>query len=220
MRVAVATENPGKLREIRALLEPLRAEVCGLADLPPLALPPEGDDYAANAVAKALSAARHGGCPAVGDDSGLEVEGLGGAPGPRSARWGGPGLDDAGRVAHLLASLSRRSGDARRARFVCLAALALPDGTVETFRGECAGRIALAPRGASGFGYDPVFELPELGRTLAELSPEEKARVSHRGKAFGLLRRSLLGYLGGRPAAPTPPARAPRSDRTDRGDTG
>ena len=215
-RLVVATGNPGKLREIRALLEPLPVALCGLAELPALALPPEGDDYAANAIAKARAAAAHAGCPADGDDSGLEVEGLAGGPGPRSARFGGPGLDDAGRVAHLLAALAGASGAARRARFVCVAALALPDGSVETFRGECAGRIAAAPRGSGGFGYDPVFELPDLGRMMAELSDEEKARVSHRGQALRALREALLRSLD----AATPPARAPRSDRTDRGGTG
>ena len=188
----MATENLGKLREIRALLEPLPVPLCGLADFPGLELPPEGDDYAANAVAKARAAAAHTGCAAVADDSGLEVEGLGGAPGPRSARWGGSGLDDAGRVACLLSALAGRGGDARRARFVCAAALALPDGEVQTFRGECSGRIALAPRGAGGFGYDPVFEVPELARTLAELTPAEKSRLSHRAQAFRALRAQLL----------------------------
>ena len=191
MRVVVATQNAGKLREIRALLGPLAVELAGLDELPSLELPPEGDDYAANAIAKARAAAAHAGCAAVGDDSGLEVEGLGGAPGPRSARWGGPGLDDVGRVAHLLAELAGRTGAARRARFVCLAALALPDGRVEVFRGECAGRIATAPRGANGFGYDPIFELPDLGRTLAELGADEKSSISHRARAFRALGRAL-----------------------------
>jgi XTP/dITP diphosphohydrolase len=193
--VVVATENPGKLREIRELLEPLPAPLCGLEALPGLRLPPEGDDYEANAVAKARAAARHAGCAAVADDSGLEVEGLGGAPGPRSARWGGPRLDDAGRVARLLSALAERAGDARRARFVCAAALALPDGEVATFRGECSGRIALAPRGTGGFGYDPVFELPDLARTMAELTAQEKSGLSHRAQAFQALRKALLASL-------------------------
>jgi XTP/dITP diphosphohydrolase len=194
-RVVVATSNPGKLREIRALLEPLPARLVGLDAFPGLRLPAEGDDYAANAAAKARAAAAQSHCPALADDSGLEVEGLGGAPGPRSARYGGPGLDDAGRVARLLAELAGREGDARRARFVCAAALATPEGRVTTALGECAGRIAHAPRGEAGFGYDPVFEVDERGRTMAELRPDEKNRLSHRARAFRQLREALARYL-------------------------
>jgi XTP/dITP diphosphohydrolase len=131
----------------------------------------------------------------VADDSGLEVEGLGGAPGPRSARYGGPGLADAARVALLLAELAARPGASRRACFVCAAALALPDGEVATAFGRCDGRIAAAPRGRSGFGYDPVFELEAGGRTLAELPAEEKHRISHRARAFRALRPALLAWL-------------------------
>ncbi len=197
-RVVVATSNPGKLREIRELLEPLPVPLVGLDALPGLRLPPEGDDYAANAVAKARAAAQRGGAPALADDSGLEVEGLGGAPGPRSARYGGPGLDDAGRVSRLLGELSGRRGDARRARFVCAAALATPEGEVVTAFGECAGRIGCTPRGEGGFGYDPVFEVDATGRTMAELSPEEKNRISHRARAFRALRDALLARLAAR----------------------
>jgi XTP/dITP diphosphohydrolase len=187
----VATRNAGKLREIRALLEPLPLRLVGLEELPALDLPEEGEDYAANAVAKARAAAAATGSPALGDDSGLEVEGLGGGPGPHSARFGGPGLDDAGRVALLLAELAGREGADRRARFVCAAALALPDGEVETAFGSVSGRIASAPRGRCGFGYDPVFEVDAQGRTLAELPAEEKNRLSHRAQAF----RALAGVV-------------------------
>jgi XTP/dITP diphosphohydrolase len=195
--VVVATSSPAKLREIRALLAPLPVPLVGLDAFPRLRLPPEGDDYAANAIAKARAAAAHAGRPALADDSGLEVEGLGGAPGPRSARYGGPGLDDAGRVARLLAELAGREGAARRARFVCVAALALPDGEVATARGECRGRIVAAPRGRRGFGYDPVFEPEGRGRTMAELPAEEKNRISHRARAFRALRAALLAYATG-----------------------
>ncbi len=194
-RVIVATSNPGKLREIRALLGPLPVPLLGLDALPGLELPPEGDDYTANAVEKARAAAAYGRSPALGDDSGLEVEGLGGAPGPHSARYGGPGLDDPGRVARLLGALAGRENGARRARFVCAAALVTADGEVLTAFGECAGRIALAPRGESGFGYDPVFELDADGRTLAEIPAVEKNRISHRARAFHELRRVLLARL-------------------------
>jgi len=193
--VVIATSNPGKLREIRALLEPLPVPLVGLDGLSALRLPPEGDDYVVNAVAKARAAATATGSPALADDSGLEVAALGGGPGPRSARFGGPALDDAGRVTRLLAELEGCAGEARRARYVCAAALALPDGEVATAFGECAGRIATAPRGQTGFGYDPVFEIDPPGRTMAELSPEEKNRISHRAQAFRALREALLAHL-------------------------
>lgn len=194
-RVLVATSNPGKLREIAELLAPLPVPLVGQDALPGLHLPPEGEDYRANAIEKARAAATFGGAPALADDSGLEVEGLGGAPGPLSARYGGAGLDDAGRVARLLAELSGREGAARRARFVCAAALVTPEGEVVTALGELAGRIAAAPRGEGGFGYDPIFEVEAGGRTLAELPAEQKNRISHRARAFRVLRARLLELL-------------------------
>jgi XTP/dITP diphosphohydrolase len=193
--LVVATANAGKLRELRALLEGVALRVVGLGELPPVAFPEEGDDYERNARAKARAAALQLGLPALADDSGLEVEGLGGAPGPRSARYGGPGLDDVARSARLLHALAARPGASRRARFVCVAALALPDGAIEARRGECAGAIAPGPRGAGGFGYDPVFVVDEPGfrdgRSMAELAPAEKARVSHRARALAALRPRL-----------------------------
>jgi XTP/dITP diphosphohydrolase len=199
--LVVATGNAGKLRELSALLADLPLRLAGLDAFSPLALPEEGDDYEANAAAKALAAARALGHPALADDSGLEVDGLGGAPGPRSARYGGPDLDDAGRVALLLRALAERPAAARSARFVCVAAVALPDGSVRSARGECAGRIVEAPRGAGGFGYDPVFaaegEGHGDGRTVAELSAGEKARISHRGRALRALRPALRELLLG-----------------------
>jgi XTP/dITP diphosphohydrolase len=190
-QLVVASGNAGKLAELRALLAALPLRVLGLGDFAPVAFPEEGDDYAANAAAKARAAAGALGRPALADDSGLEVEGLGGAPGPRSARYGGPGLADAERSALLLRELAARAGASRRARFVCVAALALPGGELRSARGSCAGRIARAPRGASGFGYDPIFEPSEPGfsdgRTLAELGEEAKARISHRARAVAAL---------------------------------
>jgi XTP/dITP diphosphohydrolase len=191
----VATGNLGKLREIRAILASLTVRWRTLRDFSDVVLPEEGDDYADNALAKARAAARASGCVAVADDSGLEVAGLGGRPGPRSARYGGPGLDDAGRVRHLLGELRELTGDARRARFVCVAAVARPDGDALSARGECPGRILSAPRGSGGFGYDPVFESSELGLPMAELREEEKNRISHRGRAFAALRPAIEARL-------------------------
>lgn len=205
--VALATGNEGKVRELRALLEPMGLRAASLVELGPVAFPAEGDDYEANARAKALAAARALGLPALADDSGLEVEGLGGAPGVRSARYGGPDLDDAGRCALLLRELAVRPGASRRARFVCVAALALPDGALHAARGVCEGAIEPAPRGASGFGYDPVFRVEEPGwrdgRTLAEMAPAEKARLSHRARALAALSPALAALArGGSPGVP------------------
>jgi XTP/dITP diphosphohydrolase len=119
----------------------------------------------------------------MGDDSGIEVDALGGAPGVRSARFGGPGLDDAGRTALLLERLRGVPAARRTARYRCVIALVWPDGRERTVEGMAEGLIAGAPRGTGGFGYDPVFEDPASGRTFAELTPEEKAAVSHRGRA-------------------------------------
>jgi XTP/dITP diphosphohydrolase len=196
--VAAATANRGKLRELAALLSGLGLEVRGLDALPPVDFPDESDDYETNAVAKARAAAEASGLPAVGDDSGLEVDALGGAPGSRSARYGGPDLDDAGRVAHLLEALAHVEPGRRGARFVCVAALVTPAGAVEVARGEWPGRILGAARGVGGFGYDPVFWVDELGAAAAELPAALKNRVSHRARALAGLREALAGVAAAR----------------------
>jgi XTP/dITP diphosphohydrolase len=188
--VVVATSNAGKLVEIRALLGDLPLALCGLDAFPGVTMPEEGDDYAQNARAKAQAVARATGRVALADDSGLEVDGLDGRPGPRSARYGGAGLDDAGRVARLLEELAGREGAARSARFVCVACVASPDGSTAIARGVCEGRILEAPRGAGGFGYDPVFEA-EPGRAMAELPAARKNEISHRARAFRALREEI-----------------------------
>jgi len=156
-------------------------------DLPPVDFPEEGTDYRANAIAKARAVTEQLDEVALADDSGLEVEGLDGAPGPLSARFGGGGLDDAGRVAHLLSELSTRPSPSRRARFVCHVALVTPGGAVQTAFGECGGRIVEAPRGAGGFGYDSVFQPHGFRETMAELAAEEKNSLSHRARALRAL---------------------------------
>jgi len=192
----LATSNPGKLGEIREILSPLSLAIRPLSDFPGVVLPEEGADYEENAIAKAKAAAHFSDRIALADDSGLEVSCLGGAPGPLSARYGGPGLDDAGRVDVLLKALANCSGEQRRARFVCIAALATPEGDVVTARGECAGHILDAPRGRSGFGYDPVFLVEGIGRAMAELSESEKNQISHRASAFGALSSAIRIQLG------------------------
>ena len=198
--VIVATSNPGKLREICSILGDLPLALRGLDAFPEVGLPEEGDDYADNARAKAVAVARATGRAALADDSGLEVDGLGGAPGPRSARFGGPELDDRGRTEALLNALSGCTGECRNARFVCVAALATRDGDVATAHGECPGRILNAPRGGGGFGYDPVFEVAP-GTTMAELPPARKNEISHRARAL----RALRGPLEALAHDPSPP---------------
>jgi XTP/dITP diphosphohydrolase len=194
--LVVATLNASKGRELCQLLADVPYDVQLLADIPGATLPEEGHtSYRDNALAKARAAARFTNARALGDDSGLEVDALGGAPGVLSARFGGPGLDDAGRVRHLLAQLSGVDASRRTARFRCVIAIADPDGAEWIVEGTVNGVIAEAPRGSGGFGYDPVFFYPPFGCTLAEVTDEEKARVSHRGRAAAAA-REVLSRLG------------------------
>lgn len=191
-RLVLASSNAGKRRELKALLADVSIEVVSLDEAGPVQFPEEGEEYLANAVEKARAAANQLGCWAIADDSGLEVEGLGGAPGPLSARYGGPGLDDAARAAYLLEALALRSNASRKARFVCVAALVSPEGQVKSARGECRGRILVAPKGIHGFGYDPIFEPDGFSVSMAELSSSEKDLLSHRGVALAALRPEIV----------------------------
>ncbi|HTF34869.1 MAG TPA: RdgB/HAM1 family non-canonical purine NTP pyrophosphatase [Myxococcota bacterium] len=193
--VVLATANSHKLLEVRAILGDLPISLRSLEAFPEVVLPEEGDDYEANAVAKARAAARGAGRLALADDSGLEVDGLGGAPGPRSARFGGLRLDPMARNAKLLEALDGMAPSARQARFVCVAALATNDGQVVVARGECLGRILEQPRGRGGFDYDPIFEVEGRGKSMAELSAGDKNALSHRGRAFSELRDAIRARL-------------------------
>ncbi len=165
-----------------------------LAEVPGASLPPESaDSYTANALVKARAAAALTGALALGDDSGLEVDALGGGPGVLTARYGGPGLDDAGRCRRLLEALAGVPDGRRGARFRCVIAIVEPDGAEHVVEAVAEGTIAIEPRGRGGFGFDPVFYYPPLGRTFAELSDEDKAEVSHRGQAVRAARRVLAG---------------------------
>lgn len=202
MRILVGTTNPGKLHEILAILR----EVGGIVWVTPAEVPlpkvaETGATFAENAVLKAWTIAEATGLAVLAEDSGLEVEALGGAPGVRSARYAGEPPDHSANNRKLLAALLGVGN--RRARFRTVAALALPDGRVWTAEGTLDGQIALAPRGAGGFGYDPLFTPHGETRTLAELSLEEKNALSHRRKALEGLRPHLLGLVegGSRPAA-------------------
>ena len=195
-RLVLATLNPAKARELASLLGDVPFEVVGLSTIPGAELPPEGDNsYRANALAKARAAARISGAVALADDSGLEVDALGGRPGVSSARYGSAGLSDADRCAALLAELRGVPPERRTARFRCVVALVSPDGREEVVEGVAEGRITDAPRGPGGFGYDPVFCYSPLGRTFAELGPALKNRVSHRGEALALAREVLKRWV-------------------------
>ncbi|MDE0885283.1 MAG: RdgB/HAM1 family non-canonical purine NTP pyrophosphatase [Myxococcota bacterium] len=196
-RVFAATSNPGKLEEFRSLLAELSIEVLSLAGRPPVTFPEEGTEYEANAIAKARAVAEELGEWALADDSGLEVDALGGAPGPLSARYGGPGLDDSGRVARLLAALEEFPQALERgARFVCVVALVGPGGEQTIARGECSGQILNGVRGDEGFGYDPVFQPQGFDGSMAELGPEVKDQISHRARAFAQLEAALAEIPG------------------------
>lgn len=191
--LVLATLNPAKGRELRALLAGLPFEIRTLAEWPGAILPEEtGESYAANALLKARATARLTGRLALGDDSGLEVDALGGQPGIRSARFGGVGLDDAARSQRLLAALRSVPRAPRHARFRTAIALVDPAGAEHVVEGVAEGVILDMPRGTGGFGYDPLFFYPPLSRTFAELSDDEKAGVSARGRAVAAARSLLL----------------------------
>lgn len=192
--LVVATLNAAKSRELCGLLSGIPFEVRSLVDVPGAALPEEGgNSYRDNALLKARAAARMTGALALADDSGLEVDALGDAPGVLSARFGGAELDDAGRVRHLLEVLRDVPPTRRTARFRSVIALVCPDGTEQVVEGVVEGVIAETPRGRRGFGYDPVFFYPPLGRTFGELSDAERDRVSHRARAMAAARALLTG---------------------------
>jgi len=188
MRLLVATRNRGKLREVLARVQGL--EVVSLDDVRPMAEVEETEDtLEGNARLKALAGAQGAGLWTVADDSGLFVDALGGAPGVRSARYA-PGTD-ADRIEALLRAMDGVPDAERGAAFRCVLALSSPEGEVRFARGECRGTILHTPRGTGGFGYDPVFLVHELGRTMAELSLEEKGRISHRARALDALQPML-----------------------------
>lgn len=197
MRLLLATTNPGKLDEMRELMTGLPLDLLTLADLAPIDPPGEtGSTFAENARAKATYYARRTGLLAVGEDSGLEIDALGGAPGVHSARFGGRDLPYAERFALIYERLRRAGASSSPARFVCALALAEPDGVVFEAEGRIEGHIAASPSGEGGFGYDPIFYYPPFGCTLADAGAR-KSSVSHRGEAFRALRR----HLEARPAA-------------------
>jgi XTP/dITP diphosphohydrolase len=193
-RLILATANAGKATELAVLLEGLGYAIESLRDLGSIQLPPEGEtSYRDNALEKARATARVAtDAVAVGDDSGLEVDALGGRPGVASARYGGSGLTDAERVTRLLAELGPTP--ARRARFRCLLALVAPWGEETVVEGVVEGVLTDRPRGTGGFGYDPIFLVPSLGQTFGELPAAQKDRLSHRARAAARARPLLTRW--------------------------
>jgi XTP/dITP diphosphohydrolase len=198
MTLLVATTNPGKLREVAGFLRTVPGlRLASLKDAGPLAeVEEDGATFLENAVKKAVVYARASGLLTLADDSGLCVDALGGEPGVLSARYGGAGLDDAGRCRHLLGRMASVPDGMRTARFACVLALARPSGLIASFSGIVEGSILRETRGTNGFGYDPLFYYPPFEATLAEVPLEKKGTVSHRGRALAAFSDWLAGHPG------------------------
>lgn len=198
-RLLVATTNRGKVAEYRHLLEGLDVD---LVTLDEAGISQEADEsfltFEENARSKALFYAGLSGLLTLADDSGLEVDALGGEPGVRSSRYAGDNADDSDRVNFLLEKLKGIPPKKRQARFKCVIAIASPGGDIKMVDGQCEGVIALEPRGENGFGYDPIFYLPQYNKTIAEVSPEIKNEISHRGRAARKARDILAALLAGK----------------------
>jgi XTP/dITP diphosphohydrolase len=203
LTLVMATRNPGKVRELKDLLHNTGVTLLSLADFPEIPeIPEDGATFAENAATKAQAVARLTGYPALADDSGLAVDALHGAPGVYSARYAqdrtAPRAPaDADNWRKLLEAMQDIPWERRGARFVCEIALALPDGRLMRAHGECEGVIALAPAGDHGFGYDPVFWVPEYAATMAQLGPAIKNQISHRARALAAFKDGLATWLNG-----------------------
>ena len=196
MKFVLASQNKHKLEEMQAILSAHGVEAVLQSDLGlHVDVEETGDTFAENTLLKAKAVMEASGLPAIADDSGVCCDALSGAPGVYSARYGGPELDDAGRYRLLLANM--QGAKTRAAHFTSAIACIFPNGDTIEAEGICPGTIAFAPQGTGGFGYDPVFFLPELRKTYAQLTPEEKAAVSHRGKALAVFDGKLRDYLQG-----------------------
>ncbi|MDY0163108.1 XTP/dITP diphosphatase [Desulfobotulus sp.] len=192
--LVLATRNPGKVRELAAMLEGFPVDIRNLSDFGPIPeIDEDGDTFDANAYKKASLTARYLGFATMADDSGLAVEALDGAPGVHSARYAGEGATDATNNEKLLAAM--RGVENRKAAFHCVISIAVPTGQALTYEGLCQGEILDAPRGEKGFGYDPLFFCPELGKTFGEADLAEKAAVSHRGRALKEVRAEFEKIL-------------------------
>ncbi len=200
MKLVLATKNKGKIREIKDFLSDIpELEVLSLLDFDkdvPLEIKETGTTFEENAFIKAFEVAKATGLPALADDSGLEVDALGGKPGVKSARFGGEHITDEERNRKLLSLISNIPLEERTARFRCVMVLVVPpDFEKYVTEGVCEGIITNKPRGKAGFGYDPIFFVPSLGKTMAELTLEEKNRISHRGKALAKMKEVIKELL-------------------------
>ena len=194
MKLVLASKNQKKMKEMNEILSGMGVEVCLQADVGiDIDVEETGTTFEENSRLKAQTVMEASGLPAIADDSGLCVDALNGAPGVYSARYGGEGLDDAARYRLLLNNM--RGQMTRAAKFVSVITCCFPNGDVLTARGECPGTIAYAPMGEGGFGYDPVFFLPKLKKTFAQLTAEEKNAISHRGRALEAFQAELEAYL-------------------------
>ncbi len=200
MKIVLATRNEGKIREMKSIFSDLDVEMLDYRDFPPMEQPPEtGDTFLENALAKAKAVHAATGIPALADDSGIEVDALDGGPGVRSARYGGEGLSDMDRSLLLLEELRAVPEERRGARFRCVMVLYPAPGTDDeaiVTEGVFHGRIAQGPSGGNGFGYDPVFFVPERGVTVAEMSEEEKNGTSHRYRAGVEMKYMIMKRIG------------------------
>jgi XTP/dITP diphosphohydrolase len=195
-RILIATSNSGKLREIKELLKDLPAEFLSINDFPDTPeVEEDGYSYTENALKKAAVYSSHTSLPTIAEDSGLEVEALNGMPGMLSARYAGFNASDAERIAKLLREMNGIPEEKRRARYVCSAVFATPEGERYISEGKVEGIILTQPRGTAGFGYDPVFFVPEYKMTMAELPLEIKNKISHRARAILPLKDKILNYV-------------------------
>lgn len=195
-RIALATRNAHKIRELERICADWPVEWVTVEDHDPADFPDveeTGDTYLENATLKAAAVSVALGIPALADDSGIEVDALGGRPGVRSARYAGEGATDEQNLRELTRAIRGIPAGGRTARYRCLAVLAFPDGAVVHADGTCEGILETSPRGSGGFGYDPIFQPAGWDETMAELTPEQKDRISHRGRAFRALRDQLAG---------------------------
>lgn len=196
LEIVVATRNQGKVREISSILKNSHLQFLSLSDFPEIPeIIEDGVSFVENAQKKALTAACLTGRLAIADDSGLCVQALKGRPGIYSSRFAGENATDEERCQKLLEEMKGIPLEHRKATFICVLAIASPLGKIGVIQGECQGLISLSPRGSYGFGFDPVFLLPHLGKTMAELTPEEKNRISHRARALKKLKKILPAFL-------------------------
>ncbi|QDY46226.1 XTP/dITP diphosphatase [Planococcus glaciei] len=195
-KVLIATQNLGKARDFEALLRPFGYDVLTLQDVAKdLDIEETGVTFEENAILKAEGAAAELQMPVIADDSGLEIDALNGEPGVYSARYAGEPKDDNANIDKVLGKLAEVPENERTARFRCVLAVAAPNQKTVTFSGSCEGEILFERRGENGFGYDPIFWVPSEGRAMAELKPEEKAAISHRGNALQKLKQAMPEWL-------------------------